>query len=170
MRSALYVVDTPAAGRLATMAHPHGGDLLAGDLGGLADAGVDLLVSALTDSELRELSLVGEEEQARAAGLGFLRYPIPDLSLPPSLPDELRLSAELARQVRAGRFVVTHCRAGIGRSSMLVGAVLVRLGLAPGQAWQRIRDARGLPVPDSPTQERWLHTFADALAAGAPPD
>ena len=57
MRSALYVVDTPAPGRLATMAHPRGGDWLEDECAGLADAGVDLLVSALTDSELQELSL-----------------------------------------------------------------------------------------------------------------
>jgi protein-tyrosine phosphatase len=165
MRCALYVVNTPAAGRLATMAHPRGGDWLADELTGLADAGVDLLVSALTDGEMRQLELVREADEARAAGLAFVRYPIPDISLPPDLPAELELSARLAEQVRAGRFVVAHCWAGIGRSSMIVGTVLVQLGLTPQQAWAAIREARGLQVPDVAAQEQWLHDFADAVAA-----
>jgi protein-tyrosine phosphatase len=165
MRSPLYVVDTPVAGRLATMAHPRGGDWLEDECAGLAEAGVDLLVSALTDDELKELSLTREADAVHAAGLRFVRYPIPDVTLPPSMPEELRLSAELAAQVEDGKFVVTHCRAGIGRSSMLAGAVLVRLGVSPDEAWARIRQARGLPVPDNYEQERWLFTFAEALAA-----
>jgi len=164
MRSALYVVDTPAPGRLATMAHPRGGDWLADECAGLADAGVDLLVSALTDPELRELSLVGEADAVRAAGVDFIRCPIPDVSLPPSLPGELALSARLTEQVLAGRFVVTHCRAGIGRSSMLAGTVLLRLGVPPAEAWQLIAAARGLSVPDNEAQERWLYDFAEVLA------
>lgn len=182
MRPALYVIDMApvdpdgappegdrpaglAAGRLATMAHPRGGDWLGEEMSGLAGAGVELLVSALTDGELAELRLTGEAGAARAAGLDFVRYPIPDVSLPPLMAAELALSARLAEEVRAGRFVVTHCRAGIGRSSMLAGTVLVRLGLTPSQAWQRIRAARGLPVPDNSAQERWLYDFATALAA-----
>jgi protein-tyrosine phosphatase len=145
------------------MAHPRGGDWLDDEMSGLADAGVDVLVSALTDSELAELSLTRETAAARAAGLEFIRYPIPDVTLPPSMPDELELSARLTKEVQAGRFVVTHCRAGIGRSSMLAGTVLVRLGVAPGQAWALIREARGLPVPDNEQQEHWLYEFAEAL-------
>ncbi len=163
MRSALYVVDSPTAGRLATMAHPRGGDWLAGEMTALADAGVNLLVSALTDDELAESGLVGEAAAARAAGLDFIRYPIQDVSLPPSFPSELALTARLADEVRAGRFVVVHCWAGIGRSSMLVGAVLVRLGAEPADAWELIRQARGRSVPDSTPQERWLYDFAEIL-------
>lgn len=164
MRSALYVVAHPMSGRLATMARPPGGDRLLDGLRGLAESGVDLLVSALTDDEMTELSLVGEEAAAVAAGLRFLRYPIPDVSIPPSLPHELALAGHLADEVRAGRFVAIHCRAGIGRSSMLAGAVLVRLGVPAGQAWALIREARGLAVPDSDEQERWLFHLADSLA------
>jgi protein-tyrosine phosphatase len=146
------------------MAHPRGGHGLADDCAGLAEAGVDLLVSALTDDEMRELSLTHEPDAVHAAGLRFVRYPIPDVSLPPSMPEELALSAELAAEVADGRFVVTHCRAGIGRSSMLAGAILVRLGVSPDDAWKLIRQARGLPVPDNAEQQNWLYEFADALA------
>jgi protein-tyrosine phosphatase len=81
------------------------------------------------------------------------------------MADELALSQRLADEVRAGRFVVTHCRAGIGRSSMLAGATLVRLGVPAPEAWKLIRAARGLPVPDNGEQERWLYDFAAATIA-----
>lgn len=71
-----------------------------------------------------------------------------------------RLVDRLAAEVRADQFVVTHCWAGIGRSSLLAGATLVRLGVPPAQAWQLIRAARGLPVPDNRDQEAWLYRFA----------
>jgi hypothetical protein len=44
----------------------------------------------------------------------------------------------------AGAHVVIHCRNGIGRSSLLAAALLLREGLDPSQAWDCIATARGL--------------------------
>jgi protein-tyrosine phosphatase len=165
MRSTLYVIDTGNDGKLATMARPYGGGRLDDDLAGLREAGVDVLVSALTEDEYQELDLVGEPAAAREAGLRFLQFPILDAEIPDpdAMPAALDLTAALADEVGAGRFVVTHCRAGIGRCSMLAGATLIRLGHSPREAWQRIRAARGLAVPDNARQEQWLYDFAAAL-------
>jgi protein-tyrosine phosphatase len=160
MRSALYVIETGTTGRLATMPHPRGGGWLDDELASLRDAGVDVLVSALTPDEYRLLDLVGEPAAATEAGLEFLQFPIVDTDIPDDNRAALELAERLADRVRAGWFVVTHCRAGIGRCSMLAGATLIRLGLTADEAWQRIRTARGLPVPDSPAQEQWLHQFS----------
>jgi protein-tyrosine phosphatase len=162
MRATLFLIDTPAPGRLATMAHPRGGDWLVDEMAALREAGVDLLVSALCDDEYTLLELTAEADAARAAGLDFMSFPIVDADVPAAAqgPAVNALADQLGDVVRAGRFVVTHCRAGIGRSSILAGAVLIRLGLTPEEAWRRIRAARGLPVPDNPVQEAWLHTFA----------
>lgn len=162
MRATLFLIDAPAPGRLATMAHPRGGDWLVYEMAALREAGVDLLVSALCEDEDARLELAAEADAARAAGLEFVSFPIVDRDVP---AEELAgqvgsLADRLTDVVRAGRFVVTHCWAGIGRSSILAGTVLIRLGLTPEEAWRRIRAARGLPVPDNPIQEAWLHTFA----------
>lgn len=159
----LHVIDGAGAGRLATMAHPPGGDALPAAMAALADAGAQVLVSALCTDEAEELALTGQPGAAAAAGLEFISFPIIDCTAPPAaaLSAVGQLADRLAADVRAGRFVVTHCWAGIGRSSMLAGATLVRLGTDPAQAWQQIRAARGLPVPDNPEQERWLYTFAE---------
>jgi protein-tyrosine phosphatase len=158
-----YELRYGGPGRLATMAHPPGGDRLAGAMAGLADAGVDVLVSALRDDEMALLELTGEPAAAAAAGIEFVNVPIEDNQIPePSDTLAVRRAVDrLAGELRADRFVVTHCRAGIGRCSMLAGATLVRgLGVDPAQAWQLIRAARGLPVPDNPEQEAWLYRAA----------
>ena len=49
-----------------------------------------------------------------------------------------------------------HCRAGIGRSSLLAAAVLRVEGRTADEAWQRITEARGLPVPDTDEQRDFL--------------
>jgi protein-tyrosine phosphatase len=164
MPPALFVIETGSAGRLATMAHPATDDRLPDAMVALRQSGVDILVSALTPDEYRLLGLVHEPHEAVAAGLDFRSLPIRDVDIPAGMAPVLDLSARLAEDVGAGRFVVTHCRAGIGRCSMLAGATLVRMGVSPDEAWQRIRTARGLPVPDNGAQERWLYEFADEVA------
>jgi len=64
-----------------------------------------------------------------------------------------------------GHGVVVHCRAGIGRTGLVVGAVLVAEGHDPDEvtAWldrvQRARGARGWP--ESPWQAETLRAVAD---------
>jgi protein-tyrosine phosphatase len=158
-----YELQHGGPGRLATMAHPPGGDRLAEAMETLAGAGVDVLVSALCDEEIAELELAGAPAAAAAAGIEFVNLPIVDCSVPePSDAAAVReLTDRLAEALRADRFVVTHCWAGIGRCSLLAGATLVRgFGVEPGDAWQLIRTARGFPVPDNPEQEAWLYRAA----------
>jgi protein-tyrosine phosphatase len=56
--------------------------------------------------------------------------------------------------------VAVHCRQGIGRSSLLSAAVLVAAGEDLDKAVNSIRDARGLEVPETTEQRKWLDQFA----------
>jgi protein-tyrosine phosphatase len=159
MGPTLHVVDFPVAGRLATMARPRGGEDLAEEVAGLRGAGVDIVVSALTSSEYEQLALTAEPDAIRAAGMEFVAHPIVDLGVP-SGDGTRELADRLAQAVTGGRFVVVHCWAGIGRSSLIAGAVLVRLGSTPAEAWRLISAARGFRVPETPEQGEWLITFA----------
>ncbi|TXH69619.1 MAG: hypothetical protein E6Q83_09380 [Thiothrix sp.] len=49
-----------------------------------------------------------------------------------------------------------HCRAGIGRTSLIAGAVLILLGLKPEAALKHLSQARGVQVPDTEEQAQWL--------------
>ncbi|MEV7176617.1 tyrosine protein phosphatase [Kitasatospora sp. NPDC093679] len=162
MRASLFTVDLPGPGRLSTMARPRGHDWLPDEMAALAAAGADVLVCALTADEREELGLTAEPELATAAGLEYVALPIPDRTVPDPaavLPALHRLTARL----RYGAHVVTHCRAGIGRSSLLAVSLLVLGDTPPGTAWAAVERARGLAVPDTPDQRTWptallLHT------------
>jgi protein-tyrosine phosphatase len=160
MNLTLFEIERDGPGRLATMAAPRGGNWVAEEMAGLRAQGVDVLVSALTDYELVELRLTDEPELARRAGLTYISFPIPDRDAPAADAPVGDLVRHLEEHLVAGRFVVTHCRAGIGRSSLLAAAVLVQDGLSPDEAWERISVARGFEVPDTEVQEAWLASFA----------
>ena len=87
-----------------------------------------------------------------------LPFPIADRGVP-RVGAAGELVAQLRQYLEEDRFVVAHCRAGIGRSSLIAAAVLVREGLSPGEAWRRIEGARGLVVPDTEGQKEWLTAF-----------
>ncbi|MFJ5925009.1 tyrosine protein phosphatase [Kitasatospora sp. NPDC092948] len=163
MRPTLFTVERPGPGRLSTMARPRGGDWLAGELTALAAAGTTDLVSALTPAECAELGLTAEPELAVAAGLRFHSLPIPDYSTPSHARVRPALE-ELAGRLRAGGQLVLHCRAGIGRSSLLAASVLILDGMPADTAWERLARARGLSVPDTAEQRAWT----DVLRSPAP--
>jgi protein-tyrosine phosphatase len=162
MNPGVHVIAWRGPGRLATMAHLRGGCCLSEEMAALARAGVDVLVSALTGEEQRRLAAESAGAAAAAAGVEYVSFPIPDRGVPEPEP-ALELSIRLAAHVRAGRFVAVQCFAAIGRSTLLAGATLVVLGVDVHDAIARMSAARGLPVPDTPLQYRWLVEFAELL-------
>ncbi|WP_222598190.1 protein-tyrosine phosphatase family protein [Lentzea tibetensis] len=137
------------------MGKPRSNQWLDGDMVALRELGVDVLVSAMTPDERAKWGLALEEKAALAAGLEFVEIPIPDRHVPDreAIADTI---AHLTEQYRAGKHLVFHCWAGIGRSSLLAASVLVSDGLAPDEAWDLISAARGYPVPDTEEQRAWL--------------
>jgi protein-tyrosine phosphatase len=109
----------------------------------LSQEGIDVLVSMLTDEEANELGLEREAAECRAAGISFTNAPIPDRSVP-SDRNVFLLSVEwLTELVRDGRYLGVHCRASIGRSSILAASLLVRLGWDANKAFDAIESSRG---------------------------
>jgi protein-tyrosine phosphatase len=155
MRPTLYTVDYPGSGRLSTMAKPRGGDWLEDEMAALKAYGVDVLVCALTSAELEETGLETEAQAAHDAGLHFVPFPIPDRDVP-DLAAVLPTLQQLSAQLRDGKQVVTHCRFGIGRASLLAAALMVLNGVHPDTAWHRLQQARGLAVPDTAAQRQWV--------------
>ncbi|WP_406324718.1 tyrosine protein phosphatase [Streptomyces niveus] len=64
-------------------------------------------------------------------------------------------TAQLSDGLADGAHVVAHCRAGIGRASLLAAALLILGGTDPDLAWHALEEARGLAVPDTPEQREW---------------
>lgn len=142
--------------RLSIVPRPRGGDWLPMEMEALAKAGVGAVVSLLTDGEAVELGLSREEEAAVQAGLNFVRFPIADREVPEDLGDFNALLARLGELMAAGCRVGIHCRACIGRSSVVAASLMIRSGVSAGRAWDKIEAARGFPVPDTPQQREWV--------------
>lgn len=151
----LYPVPLEISGQLSLMAKPLGGEDLAGFIQGLKTLKVDMVVSLLETHEQYTLGLSQQAAYCVAAGLNYLNFPIPDRGLPARLK-AIELAKQLLDKLKSGEHVVIHCRAGIGRTSLIAGAVLILLGLKPEAALKHLSQARGLQVPDTEEQAQWL--------------
>jgi len=160
MLSSIYWIDTPAPGRLAIMARPRAGDWLEDEVAGWQTQAVDLVVSLLEHGEVSELDLRREPELCRARGMEFISFAIPDRGVPASMRETALLAQRLASSLRDGKAIAVHCRAGIGRSSLVAACTLVCAGIDPLIALDRIAKARGVAVPDTDQQRDWVVRFA----------
>ena len=114
---------------------------------------------------MHELGLTREEVVCQSHGIEFLSYPILDRGLPENVAAASALVGRLHRSAYAGRGVIVHCRAGIGRTGMIAAGVLLHEGLSPADAFELISRARRVPVPDTQEQVRWIEDQAVALLA-----
>ena len=154
-----YWINTNSTLRLAITPRPRGGDWLEFEAQAMRRDQIDILASLLTPEESAELDLVAEASVCAAAGIDFRNFPIPDRQVPESTSAFRDWITELHQQARAGRSIATHCRAGIGRSSLTLAAILSLEGFTAEAAFQGISEARGLKVPDTEEQIEWIRRF-----------
>jgi protein-tyrosine phosphatase len=102
----------------------------------------------------------------RAAGIEFKSFPIQDREVPPLLPSFAAFVERLRAELHSGRSVAVHCRASIGRSSLLLAGVLCAEGFQPEGAFKRLAKARELQVPDTDEQVQWIQRFAEGWFFG----
>jgi len=113
------------------------------------------------------VSMTGAEEMRRAGaaslpllldgqGIAWRHFPILDFGAPSdeTLRDWPALSAELHAALDAGKGVLTHCRAGLGRSGMVSLRLLVERGEETAAALDRIRSQRPGAV-ETEAQRAW---------------
>lgn len=165
MRADLYRITECPVGRLAIMPRPRAGDWLKGEVTSWRQQGLDVVVSLLQDVEVAELELGEESLNCENVGLRFVRFPIPDHSVPGSAQAVSELVSALAAELRQGKGIGIHCRMGIGRSSSMAVCVLIALGMQIEDAWKAVARARGLSVPDNPEQRVWVANWSAGRAA-----
>jgi protein-tyrosine phosphatase len=165
MRPQVYWINLPMAGRLAIMARPRAGDWLDDEISGWRTQGIDIVISLLEQEEVTELGLHREAGLCREQGMEFVSFPIPDRGVPESLRDAMALAQAVSTKIGEGRAVAVHCRAGIGRSSLIAACALVCSGADPAEAFEAIGRARGVRVPDTEGQRAWATAFRDSAIA-----
>jgi protein-tyrosine phosphatase len=155
----VYWIDTSSKLKLGIASRPRGGDWLRDDIEQLKREGVDTLISLLTSGEALELGLEHEASACDAAGMSFQSFPIPDRSVPESVIDFLAFARSVHTEASSGCAIADHCRACIGRSSVLLATLMRMEGFSSEEAFDRISQARGLRVPDTEEQAAWVARF-----------
>ncbi len=156
MLSNIYWIDQPARQRLAIMARPRSGDWLEDEIRHWRRSGIDVVVSLLERDEVEDLELGREAALCSANEMEFLSFPIRDRGLPADEPAFCGLARDLAKTQKA---IAIHCRAGIGRSSLMAAAILIGSGATAEEALSAIRKARGVVVPDTEEQRAWIESL-----------
>jgi protein-tyrosine phosphatase len=160
-----YQIEGPWRGRLAIVPRPRGEDWLADEALDWKNEGFDVVVSLLTTEETRDLGLTDEADLSRSHGLQFYGFQIPDLGVPSSMAAAQEFLEKLISELAAGKKIAIHCRQGIGRSGLVAASLLSLSGIDPETAFQRVSAARGLAVPETPEQKRWVTRLAEEFAA-----
>ena len=154
-----YWIETGTSARLAIMPAPKGSTRLEDEIRSLKREGANVLVSLLPPDEAFDLGLEHERAACQAHDILFRSFPIPDRGIPTSTDAFLAFVETLHNDLLKNRSIVAHCFAGIGRSSLLLAALLRREGLSADDAFRRITQARRALVPDTPEQLRWVENL-----------
>jgi protein-tyrosine phosphatase len=161
MPSDLYWIDAPLPFRLAIMARPRACDWLEDEVAHWQAAGIEVVVSLLERDEIDDLGLSTEAVICGEHGIQYLSFPIPDRSV----PSDAKVALDFADQlIDIGKAIAIHCRAGIGRSSVIAAVVMMRCDISANEALSAIERARGMPVPDTDAQRDWVLALQETAA------
>jgi ADP-ribosylglycohydrolase len=159
------------------------GELLAGEYPGgatpeatrarlqrLLAAGIECFVDLTQPGEVAPYP---PYETELPAGIEYLRAPLTDHAVPKGRAQMAAILEALSRALSSGRPVYLHCRAGIGRTGMVAGCLLVERGMAGGEAlaelnrvWRQSARASQWPsVPETPQQIRYVRKWVPLRAA-----
>lgn len=159
-RVEIYWIPELDNARLAIMPCPRGNEWLAQGVRPWQESGINCIVSLLEERETTKLNLENEANECEQNNILFTSFPIRDYGIPESLPKVVQLVRSIELDLLQGQSVGIHCRAGIGRSGLIAGCVLVNLGVPTSDIFPRISRGRGIEVPDTDAQYEWLTKYA----------
>jgi protein-tyrosine phosphatase len=142
--------------KLGIMPRPRGDDWLEEEIIKFKKQNIGVWVSLLEPHETNELGLRKQSSLCSKHELRFINFPIVDRGVPEKGSKVDQLINQLTLKIQDGETVVIHCRMGIGRSSIIAGAILLQYGFKTERILQKITTARGLKVPDTEQQVQWL--------------
>lgn len=167
LRNSYWVVP----GKVLAGEHPGGTNVEATRerLQRLVAAGVECFMDL---TEPRELTPYDPE---LPFSVEYLRKPIRDHGIPAKRAHMIEILGCIQDAVESGRCVYVHCRAGIGRTGMVIGCLLVERGLQAEAAldelnrlWQQSERSQNWgSVPETDQQVDFVRTWKPQLGLGA---
>ena len=145
------------------MARPKGNDWLEDEIKKLKLYNVDIVISLLEFHENQDLEIEREEEFCLKHGLTYINFPIIDRSVPNDEFDFMKLVSQINCKLKKGKKVVVHCRMGIGRTSVLLAALLISNGFSSDNVFEFLTEKRTIQVPDTKKQVEWIKGLANRL-------
>ena len=133
---------------------------LKNDLRVLQDQDVSCLVSLLTKEELLNLKIRDFDKFIRTEGFKHYIEPIMDMSIPTgktSVDLICKLISNILFEVESHKNVVIHCNAGLGRTGMVAGLLLKKMGLI-AEPIKHIRKFRPGSI-ETHEQETFVNNF-----------
>lgn len=145
------------------MAKPKGKEWLESEMLKLQLQEVDIVVSLLESHEEKQLGLNEEERFCEKYDIHFLRFPIPDGSVPDRLDSFVKFVSVLDKELKQDKRIAIHCKSGIGRASLICAAILLRNDENAKNVFELLSEKRTLKVPESPEQVTWILDREDSL-------
>ncbi|WP_299845308.1 protein-tyrosine phosphatase family protein [uncultured Jannaschia sp.] len=161
MKPSIYPIVAEYPGQLFIMPKPSG-EWLEEDIQYYRSMGVDLIVSMLEHDEAIELLLNHEQIICFANGLNFVHLPTPDRGLPEK-KEFMELISLIRKRLGRNEGIAVHCRAGIGRSGILVCSVLAGFVGSVTKSIEIVSAARGVQVPDTAGQLQFIEDIVREL-------
>ncbi|MBM5810956.1 MAG: hypothetical protein FJ191_03165 [Gammaproteobacteria bacterium] len=132
----------------------------------LLEAGIDCFIDLTEPGELEAYDGLLPGPYARDA-VQYLRRPLPDHGVPESPARIETILDDIDAELAQARRIYVHCRAGIGRTSLVVGCWLARGGLGGDAALERLnelwrasaRSATWPAVPETDAQVAFVRDF-----------
>ena len=161
-RLTIATVELPSGGRIGICRLPGIVGDLDGDVAAIRAWEPAFVVSMTGLSEMELAGSAALPVRLKEAGIAWRHFPIVDFGAPRDdvLTRWPALAAELHAALDAGGGVLTHCRAGLGRSGMVSLRLLIERGEAPEAALRRIRAVRPGAV-ETVGQRQWAALGAD---------
>jgi len=139
------------------------------------DLGIDLarlhshfscstIVTLNETHELEEMGISDILEKIRELGMESVFFQIRDMGVPAAgaTREFVSLVEGIVGKVKAGQRVVVHCKAGKGRTGLVVGCCLVHLGVASQKAIDLVRRSRPGTI-QTWLQEKYIKGYSEMV-------